>query len=594
MNEAVQDRSELSALVMQLAAGQIGEAELVRLEALLLDDPSAQRQYHELRALNVELLWKFGKPLPALPVMRQAPFVAPLPHSRTRARARSIVALVASLAAVAVVAFLWSGNGSHPMTAVKPAEMPLFAEMSEVVGNVEIIAEGNDVKFVGTGSKLLSGQTVRTCGDESSTAVVYADGTRLDLANGTTARLWQTVPSETAQKRVFLTIGVMRAEMPSSSDDATMIISTPHAEVRLHGAKLASSVDPTSTYVELEEGTAELIRHVDGQPIRLTQGSFVVCTNNIEPMMAEPLSALPTEPRSIGKIHGSALAFSPDNAFLAVASGERIQLCHPETGERLSALTGHEKSVRHVAIATSADRMVSGGFDPFLIVWDTTKRQELRRFYVGPLGTRCLALSPDNLVLAYVPSHVRQRGELTLCDTNTGEEIHKIEYAKGEIESLAFSPDGVMLATVTGDHQVVVWDPRTGKVLHMLALGKVRAQKLAFTSDGRYLIGTCDDHKIRFWDANRWELCRTHDCGMSGCGSLAVASSGNTVAWGLHDSTVEVWKIDADLEMKQVAVYRKFRKRGPEALAFSANARKLATTRDWELFKIWDVPAEPN
>ena len=591
MSKPAEDWTELSTLVTQLAVGQISDPDLVRLEAMLLDNPRAQRHYCELRALNVELFWKFGKPLATKAAVSSNESTRSPSRRRTRAIVRGATALAVGLAAVVLVALFWSGNNNQPMAPMAPAEPAAFADMSEVVGNVEIFAEGKDAKSAGTGTKLLNGQTVRTGGDESSTAVVYADGTRLDLASATIARLWQTLPTATASKRVFLTTGLMRAEMPESTDSETMIISTPHAEVRLHGAKLASSVDRTSTYVELEEGKAELIRHVDGQSICLTQGSFVVCTDGIEPMTAEPLAA-PAEPRSIGKIHGAALRYFPDGAFLAVARGERLEICHPETGASLSTLTGHEKSVRHLVIANSAEWLVSGGFDPYLIVWNLTSRLEERRLPVGPLGTRCLALSGDGRILACVPSHVRQRGAMTLWDLKSGKEIHRIEYPKAEIESLAFSPDGRMLAAVTGDHRIVLWDPFTGQIERTLDMGKLRAQSLAFTRDGRYLIGTCDDHQIRFWDTSRWELAKIHPCGVSGCGSLAVAASGNAIAWGLHDSTVEVWTIDADLQMNQVAVLRKFRKRGPEALAFSPDATRLATTRDWELLKIWDLPKE--
>ncbi len=466
------------------------------------------------------------------------------------------------------------------------------AEMSEVVGNVEIIAEGQDAKPAGTASKLLSGQTVRTGGDSSSAAVVYPDGTRLDLASATVARLWQSLPTEPAQKRVFLTAGMLGAEMPPSTDDTPMIVSTPHAEVRLHGAKLAFSVDSSSTYVELVAGRAELIRNVDGQPLSLTQGSFVVSTNRIEPMVVQPVPAAPAEPRATWKISGPTLAYAPDHSFLAVPWKERIQVCHPETGESLFTLSGHKKDIQHVAITTSGKQLVSGGFDPFLIVWDVAARQEQRRLLVGPSGTRCLTLSPDGRLLASVPAHVRRQGLVTLWDMSTGDEVRKLEDARGEVESVTFAPDGRLLAAVTGEHRIVLWNPHTGMVVQTLALGKVRPQILAFSSDGRYLIGACQDQKIRFWDTSSWEIAGTHSCGMSGCGSLAAAPGGNVIAWGLNDGTVEVWKIEEGFEMRQVAVYRKFRKRGPESLAFSPDARTLATTRSWESVKLWDVPKE--
>jgi len=589
---------EFNTLVMQLADGGITAAELARLEAMLLDHPEMQRRYCELRALNVELLWKFGRSPLVLPKGGHAAIGTAAssgerakPASRLRTRARGIIALAACLAVAVLIAVLLNGRENPPRTEVKPFGLSAFAQISEAVGEVEILSEEGESKSVGAaGSQIRLGQTIRTGGEESSTAVVYTDGTRLDLAKGTTARLWETRGGESGRNRVFLTAGIIRAETSGSAVRAMMILSTPHAEIRLHGAKLASSVDSNSTYIELEEGTAELVRNVDGQSLQLAQGSFVVCTNAIEPMSAERLLAAPAEPRSIGTIHGPALAYSPNDAFLALAREQRIELCHPASGERFDTLMGHEKSVRKLALTPSGDRLVSGGFDPFLIVWNVAARREERRLPVGPSGTRCLALNAT--VAACVPAHVRQRGELTLWDLGTGEPIHILNYARGEFESLAFSPDGRLLAAATGDrdHSIFLYDSATGHLARTLPVGKARAQALAFTADGRYLIGTCDDGAVRFWDTHTGELAKTHASGKGGCVSLAVAPTGNRIAWGANDSTVEVWKIDADLVLNPVAVCRKFRKRGPEAIAFSADARRLATTRDWELLKIWDVP----
>jgi WD40 repeat protein len=79
------------------------------------------------------------------------------------------------------------------------------------------------------------------------------------------------------------------------------------------------------------------------------------------------------------------------------------------------------------------------------------------------------------------------------------------------IESVAFSPDGKLLATVGGEYraptapgEIKLWDVSSGKELLSLQghLGPVHG--VAFAPDGKTLASASADGTAKLWDIGKW------------------------------------------------------------------------------------------
>jgi WD40 repeat protein len=89
-----------------------------------------------------------------------------------------------------------------------------------------------------------------------------------------------------------------------------------------------------------------------------------------------------------------------------------------------------------------------------------------------------------------------------LWDLATGKELHRLEGHQGEVDCLAWSPDGKTLASGSfGDNTVRLWDAATGRLRHQLAEHQGHVSHVAWFPDGKTLASAGSDALIRVWDA---------------------------------------------------------------------------------------------
>src|SRR5262249_18329042 len=114
-----------------------------------------------------------------------------------------------------------------------------------------------------------------------------------------------------------------------------------------------------------------------------------------------------------------------------------------------------------------------------------------------------LAFSPDGKLLATGGS--QHDDDVRLWDLAGGKEVRVIKTG-AIVPAVAFAPDGKVLASGQGDGRVVLWDVATGKELRVLEGVPNSALAVAFSPDGRLLAAAGPvekdakrTHGVRLW-----------------------------------------------------------------------------------------------
>ena len=224
-------------------------------------------------------------------------------------------------------------------------------------------------------------------------------------------------------------------------------------------------------------------------------------------------------PRTILTGHSdeiACLAFSPDGKILASGCADyfdytdkgndtSIRLWNVQTGQQKAILTGHTGGVACVVFSPDGKTLASGSQDYTIRMWDTDTGQH-QKTLIGNTGyVTSLVFSADGKTLA---SGSRAPGKqvdkkpdytIRLWDVNTGEQKFILTGHKGSIFSLVFSPNGQTLESISSDGSIRIWNVLNGK--YMIGFwGYFKFKSVAFSIDGRIAATESGNGTILLWD----------------------------------------------------------------------------------------------
>jgi WD40 repeat protein len=207
-------------------------------------------------------------------------------------------------------------------------------------------------------------------------------------------------------------------------------------------------------------------------------------------------------PRLVLSGHDSivtSLAFSRDGRFLASGSWDRtIKIWNPVTGENLRTLAiedgGRKDPVEAVAFSPDG-KILAAGSRKIVSLWDTQGWSFRGNLSVGGVNIieSLIFFSAGNLL---VTKSDRASG---IWDVNTGETVPGVSKYLGSVAAL--SPDGKLLAAVpSGYGGVKIWNTNTWKELFLLSTSaRSVVFSLAFSPDGRILAGGDGQNNLALW-----------------------------------------------------------------------------------------------
>ncbi|HET9765456.1 MAG TPA: TIR domain-containing protein, partial [Thermoanaerobaculia bacterium] len=367
------------------------------------------------------------------------------------------------------------------------------------------------------------------------------------------------------QKRVVGSLSQARAAL----DRATAL--------RLAGesAPMLSSTHPEAA----ERGLQQLVAAV-----RLPSGA----EGEVQPSLLSALLQL----RDLRKLIPAgtpiqAVAYSPDGRRVVAGGADgTLRIWDAESGQPIGApLVGHQKPVSSVAYSPDGRRIVSGSDDSTLRIWDAATGQPLGApLDEHHLNVNCVVYSPDGNRIVSGSSD----WTLRMWDAETGQPVGApLAAPPGEeqvVDAVAFSPDGRRLVSGGRHTFLTLWDAGNGRRVRMLE-GSGFVASVAFSPDGRRIVSAGWDKTLHIWDAETGRPVGSPLAGHSGpLTSVAYSPDGRWIVSGSNDKTVRLWDAATGAPIGKPLEGHK----GPvTSVAYSVRGRRIVSGSADATLRLW-------
>ncbi len=334
--------------------------------------------------------------------------------------------------------------------------------LTETAGSEDNNFRGKDISSIESVAFSPDGKTVVSCG-----------GNNIHLWDSDTNQLLETLIGHTESVNSVI-LSPDGETIASASDDGT---------IRLWNV---NTREPLKTLMAHADSANSVVFSSDGETIASSSNDRTIRLWNAN--TGELLRTLTGHVENVNTI-----AFSPDGNTIASGSGrlvylgggedsgtcvgQEIRLWNANTGELIKTLTGHTSVVNSVVFSPDGKTIASGsghwmGYEgkasagEEIRLWNANTGELIKTLTGHKDVVSSVAFSPDGSYIVsgdwydwdgYLSSGTWS-GEIRVWDAHTGEHLKTLKGHTGGVSSVAFSPDGKVLASGRTDGTILLWD----------------------------------------------------------------------------------------------------------------------------------------
>ena len=365
-----------------------------------------------------------------------------------------------------------------------------------------------------------SGQRKTTLSGHSGTvtSVVYSpDGNTIATGSwDNKVKLWD---AHTGQYKTALNEHTWSIKSTAFSPDGKTIV-TGHHDGTVHLWDAHTGHHKTTIYSGHGGDVDVVVFSPDGATIA-TGGMF---DNKARLWDAHTLKNITTfKGHTNGGIHS--IAFSPNGETIVTGSFDNTaRIWDIQKGKNMTTLKGHTDGIYSVAFSPDGKTIATGSIDETVRLWNA-QTGEHKTILQHSSAVRSIAFSPDGKTIATGSFGENNNPELA-STKNTGIEI-RYELFK--------------MRDINIDSPLKVWDVSTGKLIDTHSGHTNRIVSIAYSPDGNIIATGSDDKTVRLWDAHTIEHIKTFTGHTEYVNTVAFSPDGKTLMSGSSDGTVLLW-----------------------------------------------------
>lgn len=290
-----------------------------------------------------------------------------------------------------------------------------------------------------------------------------------------------------------------------------------------------------------------------------------------------------------------AVAFSPSGRVVAVAVCDTVMLWHLWTGESLQTV-GYHKDVSTIAFSPDGKHLTSAS-EACGKLWGLGKEGLIRTLSFSHRGN-CSTISPDGSIVATTNSWGDHDGVVELWDIATGRELETFRscWSRSYVAAIAFSHDGILVASATYDGTVALWGPALQGNNDLLLLDgyddgllipkdETRdVTAVAISHDCKLVASVFNKAVIKLWNTATGATLRT-EITSEEVNGIVISLDGKWLATLHAEGQIMVWDTTSQASPKLLIGHSG----RVSYAAFSPDGMFLASAAYCETVRLWDL-----
>jgi len=191
-----------------------------------------------------------------------------------------------------------------------------------------------------------------------------------------------------------------------------------------------------------------------------------------------------------------------------------------------------------------------------------------------------VAFSPNGKILAAGCAN----GEIRLWQVADNKPILILQSHTHWVKSVTFSPDGRIIASGGNDRTVKLWDIYTNQCLKTLVHSKW-IRSVTFSPDGQMIADASDDLTIKLWNVSSGQLLNTLQGHTKRVYTVAFSPDGKTIVSGSEDHTIKLWDIFTGQCLNTLQGHSD----RIRSVVFNPNNQIIASGSEDHTIKLWDI-----
>ncbi len=261
----------------------------------------------------------------------------------------------------------------------------------------------------------------------------------------------------------------------------------------------------------------------------------------------------------------------------------------PRTNE-VATFAKHMDVVNKVIFLGDTNRLVSGGDDEFVRVWQGDTAEELFTIPVGAHGASALACTSDSQHLAVGGWWYEEGSQGFLAVWRIeGTTASKVAEVNAGCVACAYSPDAKFLAAINEwTHLVTIYTGQELEEVARLSEDRWKPKACTFSPDGELLIVAGDDLvnqlELRLFHTAGWKEVTRIETGQWRATDCAISPDGRLIAAASRSSGL------ATVEMKTGKVNLIGNAGNLTSCSFSPDGSRVVCGTEEKTLEIWDLP----